>query len=275
MATKSLDYRIVDPFKAPARSVGNLDAEIVANLLASAADVALVVSQDGIIQDVAFGTGQNSGFEFPSWLGVRWVDTVMPDSKHKVEELLSGACSKSPTRWREINHITLSGEQVPVRYSALQARDDGSVIALGHNLRSAAALQARLVDAQMSIEAEYARLRRTELRYRLLFQTASEATLIVDAITGMVVEANPAAWGILGESSEVPVLHRVHDLFFKKDACVIDDLLSAAPPAKAASSIKCRVARTGTEVLISRASFRQGSDAYTVLRLVPLSDSNE
>jgi sulfur transfer protein SufE len=44
-------------------------------------------------------------------------------------------------------------------------------------------LQQRHVEAQQSMEREYSRLRHAETRYRLLFQLASEAVVIVDAAT--------------------------------------------------------------------------------------------
>lgn len=41
-------------FKAPRESLGELDAEVVATLVATAADVTLVLDGDGIILDLAF-----------------------------------------------------------------------------------------------------------------------------------------------------------------------------------------------------------------------------
>ena len=79
---------------------------------------------------------------------------------------------------------------------------DGRVVAVGRDLRATAALQQRLVDAQQSMERDYARLRHVETRYRLLFQMTSEAVLIVDAASHKVVEANPAAAQLLGDAAK-------------------------------------------------------------------------
>ena len=62
------------------------------------------------------------------------------------------------------------GPDLPVLYSAMQVGRDGRVVAVGRDLRAMAALQQRLVDAQQSMERDYARLRHVETRYRLLFQ---------------------------------------------------------------------------------------------------------
>ena len=53
------------------------------------------------------------------------------------------------------------------------------------------ALQQR--NAQQTMEREYERIRSAEMRYRLLFQLASEPVLIVDVAAEKLSEANPAA----------------------------------------------------------------------------------
>ena len=47
------------------------------------------------------------------------------------------------------------------------------------------------------MEQEYARLRHTETRYRLLFQMSSEPVMIVNAANSRVDEANPASARLL------------------------------------------------------------------------------
>lgn len=61
-------------------------------------------------------------------------------------------------------------------------------------------MQQRLVDAQQAIERDYTRLRQLETRYRVLFEMASEAVIVLDANTFKVIEANPRAADLLGDS---------------------------------------------------------------------------
>jgi transcriptional regulator PpsR len=270
-------YRHVRPFTTPAQSVGNLDAEAVANLIASAADVALLMDTQGVIKDVSCGTEYFAGLCAGSWLDRPWVETVMPDSRHKVLELLGAAASGSPgspTRWREINHEAPSGGQLPFRYSALRTKNHGNVIALGQSLKSVAELEARLVDALHSNEADYARIRRTELRYRLMFQIASEATLIVEATSGRVVEANGAAWAILG--SEVEKKDRAaHDFFSSEDTALIGKILSSVAAGEGPRVARAHLTETGIEVFVSASSFLQNATAYVLLRLLRVDDGRE
>ncbi|MGD8354936.1 MAG: transcriptional regulator PpsR, partial [Methyloceanibacter sp.] len=137
-------------FRAPKRTLGDLDATSAAELIAAAADIALIIDAKGVIRDVSLGDEdlQNEGFE--SWLGTRWVDTVTVESRPKVEELLQDIKDNVPTRWRQVNHPSKNGSDIPMRYAALRVSDSGRIIAVGRDLRPMAALQQRLVDAQQS-----------------------------------------------------------------------------------------------------------------------------
>jgi transcriptional regulator PpsR len=60
-------------------------------------------------------------------------------------------------------------------------------------LDPAADAQRRLLDAQASIDRDYARLRELETRYRYLLHSSSDAILLFDASNRRIFEANPAA----------------------------------------------------------------------------------
>ena len=87
------------------------------------------------------------------------------------------------------------------------------MVAVGRDLRAMAALQQRLIEAQQAMEREYARIRDAEKRYRLLFQLAAEAVLIVDAGNQRVVEANPAAAALIGKEAKRLIGHAFGELF--------------------------------------------------------------
>ena len=234
------------------------------------ADVALVVDKSGVIRDVAIGSEDLSKAGLGGWVGVAWTDTVTSDSRHKVEELMREAALKLPTRWREVNHIAPGGGHVPMRYSALQVRDDGRVVAFGRDLRPLANLQQQFVDAQMSIERDYARLRQTEFRYRLLFQIASEAIIIADATTSCITEVNPAALALIGEPSKKIAAQTLIELIDAADAPALQDLLATVRSTGAGESIPVRLAGLDRKVIFSASFFRQGSCALILARLSPV-----
>jgi len=178
--------------------LGSLDSKIASNVIAAGGDVAMIIDRGGFIRDIAVNSRDmvNDGFE--GWLDRRWADTVTSDSRQKIEEMLRDAANDVGPRWREINHTMAQGDSVAVRYIAVNAGEDGRVIAIGRDHRATAELQQRLIQAQQTMERDYTRLREAESRYRLLFQLASEAVIVIDAVTRRIIEANPAAEKLIG-----------------------------------------------------------------------------
>ena len=158
---------------------------------------------------------------------------------------------------------------MPVRYSALQVRDDGRAVAFGRDLRALASLQQQLVDAQMSIERDYARLRQTELRYRLLFQIASEPIIIADAATARITEVNPAALALIGEPSKKIAAQTLFELIDPADAPALQDLLGMIRSTGAGECLSVRLAGMNRKFVFSASFFRQGSSAFFLARLTP------
>lgn len=181
--------------------LGALDGKVAAKVVAAGGDVAMIIDRGGFIRDLAVNNRDmvNDGFE--GWLDRRWADTVTTDSRQKIEDMLRDAANGSGARWREINHPTAGGASIAVRYIAVDAGEDGRVIAIGRDHRATAELQQRLIQAQQTMERDYTRLREAESRYRLLFQLASEAVIVIDAATRKIIEANPAAERLIGGPS--------------------------------------------------------------------------
>ncbi|MBY0568758.1 MAG: transcriptional regulator PpsR [Hyphomonadaceae bacterium] len=167
-------------------------------MIAAGGDVAMIIDRGGFIRDIAVNSRDmvNDGFE--GWLDRRWADTAANDSRQKIEEMLRDAANDVGPRWREVNHTMAQGDSVAVRYIAVNAGEDGRVIAIGRDHRATAELQQRLIQAQQTMERDYTRLREAESRYRLLFQLASEAVIVIDAVTRRIIEANPAAEKLIG-----------------------------------------------------------------------------
>ena len=192
-------------FQQAAASLGSLDAAALGGLLASAADLTLVLDAQGVIQDLAFGNDALAAEVGDGWLGRAWTDTVGEDSHAKIAALLS-APLPGAQRWRQVNHPLPDGSALAMSYATQPLPAKGRAaprwIAFGRDQRLTAALQQRLVEAQLSVERDYARFRQAELRYRQLFQLAGEAVLVVDAASGRVLEANPAAGTLLGQPPE-------------------------------------------------------------------------
>jgi transcriptional regulator PpsR len=256
-------------FEAPLKTLGGLDAEAAGALIAAAADIALIIDREGVIQDTAFGGEDMTLDDHAAWVGKSWADTVSADSRSKVEALLRDASAKGQPKSRHVNYPSSRGADVPILYSAIQIGREGKIVAVGRDLRSVAALQQRLVDAQQSMERDYWRFRQVETRYRLLFQRASEAVVIVDSSSLKVLEANPAAGQLLGETARTVVGRAFLDSFDAESAQVVSSLLAGVMAASRADDIKVHLAGNNRELLVSASLFRQDNTSLFLVRLSP------
>lgn len=255
-------------FKAPRDSLGDLDVEAAATLVAAAADVALVVTGNGIIRDMAcqseelLATLEGQG----PWLGQSFVDTVTTESRAKVEALLREASDLATPR-RQVNHPSVRGADVPILYSAVRIGSLGPLVAVGRDLRPVAELQQRLVEAQQSMERDYTRLRHAETRYRLLFQMSPEPVLIVDAASQRVIEANPAATQMFGDVGRRVVGRPLLEAFEPDTVPAVQALLAGVRSAGRADSTRARLADSARAAFVSASLFRQENASLFLVRL--------
>lgn len=257
------------PFKSPDQSLGTLNTDAVARLLATAADVALIVDRNGVVVDVAFHQ-EDLGMELAGssdWIGRPWAETVAPDSRAKVTALLQEAAANADPRWRHINQASPGGP-VPILYTAVQV-GDGRVVAFGRDLKALASLQQRLIEAQQSMERDYSRLRHVEMRYRLLFQMSLEPFLIVDASTLRVIELNPAAVRLFGPAAERLSGRAVFDAFAADSVQPVQALLSIVRAAGRADDVRARISGAEQEFDVSASLFRQDNAQFFLVRLTP------
>lgn len=253
-------------FRTPTHSLGEIDADVVGKLIAAATDIAIIIDADGIVQDVASHNDELAHVARLSWLGRRWVDTVTVESRAKVEAMLTGAGGET-ARARQVNHPVDGGADIPVLYSAVPVGEGGRIVAVGRDLRPVALLQQRLVEAQQSMEREYSRLRHAETRYRLLFQLASEAVIIVDASSSRVIDANPATADLIGSDIQRLVGKPLTELFEVDSQDEVRSLLAAVRAAGRGQDVQARLAGTERELRVTASLFRQDKSSHFLVRL--------
>lgn len=258
------------PFKLPKKFLGDLDAEVAAKLVVASADVALIVDGKGVIRDLALDSRDLVQDGFESWIGRPWIDTVTVESRAKIEEMIAEASAKHAPRWRQVNHPTQRGRDVPVRYIAIDlGRSDGRLIAVGRDLRAMSALQQQLLTAQQQMEREYARLRQVEMRFRALFQMTTEPVLVLDASTYKVIEANPAATRVILNGGRKLVGRNLYDLFEPGSNDDLQSLMAQIRTSPRADDITVRIGANATPYGLSASMFRQDAVSYVLIRLTP------
>ncbi|WP_448585244.1 transcriptional regulator PpsR [Thermaurantiacus sp.] len=254
------------PFRSPTQSLGGLSLDLAARLIAVASDVALVLDRNGTIRDMAVGHAELAEDGAEAWRGRTWAETVRPDSRSKVEEMLRPQ-SAEPPRWREVNQVTERGDRA-VRYLALEAGE--GVIAVGRDLREALLHQQRLIGMQQAVERDRLRARAAEQRYRLLFSESREALLVIEAQSRTILEANPAAEELVGEKRLDG--RALTGLFRADERDRVIGFLGAVAVSDEAGPITLHLAGESAPVLVSGAPFREARAAFFLLRLTPASN---
>jgi PAS domain S-box-containing protein len=250
-------------------SVGGLSAlgpELAETLVAVASDIALVVDLDGTLRCVAIGADSpvpTAG----AWVGRRWVDTVTPPTRHKIERLLREVALGAVSRRCEVEHPLPSGAGVPVAYVAVRLGRSGPVLAAGRELKSVAAMQQRFVQAQQQMERDGWRRREAESRYRRLFHGATDAMLVVDGVTHRIVEGNSAAAERLGVRPDALAGRDALAGFDAASRPTVAALCARARDGGRPAEVRARLTGPGGAVDVAATPLRGGEADLMLLRL--------
>jgi transcriptional regulator PpsR len=176
-----------------------LAPDILTQVVASAADVALLVSPQLIIDSVIVNPQHRHFGQLAEWEGAPLAKTLAPESIPKFEARLADSKSKGqPILGIELNHADQSLWAHPVRYSVHQISPDGALLMLGRDLRLIAEVQQQLVTAQLALERDYESQRESDTRYRVLIEVSRDPVVLVSVSTGRIMDLSPSAASLLG-----------------------------------------------------------------------------
>jgi len=252
------------PIPADFDALSPVAHEVAAAIARVASDIALVIDGDGVIRSVAEGTAALPA-ECGAWVGRRWVDTVSPDTRRKIELLLDEIGSSGVSQRSEVNHPTPDGDAVPMAWTAIRLGEQGLVVAVGRDLRAVAAIQRRFLDAQHEMELDYWQRRHADNRYRTLFQVARDAVLVVDAGSFEVVEANAAAQ-VMFERAPGSAARSLVERLPPSARAPLAELLAAARSSGRAGEIRLRLAAQGPTWDVSATPFSVGERQQLLVR---------
>lgn len=254
-------------FHAPAENLGTINGQVAASLLGAAADIALVIDNEGVIRDLSISSEDLATKNTTNWTGRNWVDTVSVDSREKIRELLKEGDTGKSSPQRQINHRTEDGENLLVLYSVVALNDKGDKVAIGKDLSSLTRMQQRLVNVQQSMERDYSQLRQFETRYRLLFRTAGDAIIITEADSFRVVEANPAACTLLSSQERKLVGSNLLRWFDKKAKVHVEDALASVRMNGRNVSISLDLEDMDDSLLVNLSLFKTSNQTHVLVRL--------
>ena len=270
MTLRSVSSHPRDSEATLANLLAGFDATNAALMLSTVADITLVLNADGVISERVLTGAELQADLFIGWPGKAWTEVSTVESRSKIEQMLQEAAMGFPPRWRQINHATPSGADIPIRYSVMKAGPNGHFVAVGRDMRGMAAMQQKLLAAEQSIEQEYARLRHAETRYRLLLQVASEAILVIDSRSGRVLEANAAAANLMNKPLKRLMGSTFESMFDGEDAERIQGMLMALRSTGRADEVSLTLDGRQKQAVLSATIFRQENATYYLMRLQPL-----
>ncbi|CAN5757777.1 transcriptional regulator PpsR [soil metagenome] len=241
--------------------------EIAQTFVSLSSDIALVLDDAGVIRSVAQGSAAPLTPTAHEWVGRSWADTVTGETRGKIELLLQEVTSTGLARRREINHPLDKGGNVAVAYTAIRLGENGPLLAVGRDLGAIVAIQQRFLDAQHEMERSYWRARQAEARYRLLFQVATDAVMVIDAQSLEILEANQAASRLFDLSPE-QVLGRPASFGFERHSRgAIDELLATARATGQPAEIRARLLGKITATSVAATPFRTEDSMRLLVRV--------
>ena len=246
--------------------VSSVEPSTAASLLSAAADISLVLDGEGRVVRARLSQPDSQLEQSQNWIGRMLSDVVSVECRDKVDALLEDALRGRPRKWRHLNHTDREGRVLPIQYSAIRL-SDGQILAFGRDLRSVTELQKRLVESHQAMERDYQRMRQMEARYRLLFETAPEPMLVVDASSRRILEANAAAERALGNQARKQAGRVLTECFDASERADLDALMTSVLSAGRGETARIRMAGTGSETAITMTLFRHDNQSLFLVRM--------
>ncbi|MGR3485403.1 MAG: transcriptional regulator PpsR [Paracoccaceae bacterium] len=173
---------------------------VLGDIIASLADVALVVDEAGTVLSVLPGPEDGDLRRIAGIEGRDLRDTLTPESVPKLDARLAEFLEAGEARPLEVNHA-IGGWGAPVRYALHSLGGAGAILMVGRDLRPVADMQQRLVDAQLALEADHEERREASVRHRVALEHAPEALIFVALSDGRILDANARAAALAGRET--------------------------------------------------------------------------
>lgn len=240
--------------------------ELAQTFASLTSDIALVLDDNGVIRSVAQGGSTSTAPAAQDWVGRAWADTATGETRSKIEQMLKEVTSTGLARRREINHPSERGD-IAMAYTAMRLGPNGPLLAVGRDLSAVAAIQKRFLTTQQEMERSYWRLRQDEARYRLLFQVATDAVMVVDSVSLEILEANQAAAQLL-DMDVTRLVGRPASFGFERHSRVaVDALLTATRSSGQPSEIRARLLGRVSATSVAATPFRADDGMRLIVRL--------
>ena len=251
-------------------SIPLIAPDLLGGIIASAADLALVVSPEGRVLSV-MQEGPSPRFPMAQdWIGEDLRDRLAPDSIGKLDDRLRQLSEdEAPEAGVELNHSDPGGASFPIRYAFHRIGPDGTVLMLGRDLRPIAEMQEQLLQAQLPLEQDYDTQRDYDTRYRVLMDSTRDALVFVSLGSGRITDANAAAAALLETGRESLTGAVLAQEFEGRRRGELMEALANAAMAEGAGPLEMQARRTGQTLRLTARAFRAAGERLLLVRLDP------
>ena len=249
-------------------SIPMIEPEFLGNILATSSDIAVMIDLKGSIKSVLVNQSEQYYGDLSHWEGKNITKFLTMDSIPKLERALDKLNSgQTILHSIELNHQDNAKWQFPVRYNAHLVGQNDNILLLGRDLRSISETQQQLVKAQIAVEQSHEERKEYDAHYRSIFSTANEPIFVLDAKTGKIRQANPAACTLLGEDIDRLLTEPFGKFVGFKDKKDLADRMAMAAMSK--TTLKVVISHNGqdTEAILYTVIYRASGQQVLLVRL--------
>ncbi len=236
-------------------------------IIATASDIALIVSGEGVIGTVLVNAHHRSFGPLTHWEGRPLRSVLTRESIAKFDARERELVELGGTRAVELNHADDHVMEFPVRYAMHRMEGDGSILMLGRDLRPIAEMQQQLVKAQLALERDYEAQREIDTRYRVLMETTRDAVIVVSMTTGRIVDLNLAAAVLFGGSRQDLIGAAIAQEFEGRRRGEFLDQMAALAVADSAAPLEVQARRSHKRLMVVPTVFRAAGERLLMCRI--------
>lgn len=245
----------------------------IESLLAGLADLQFTLNDSHRVAAIASESALMREVSRDTLIGRPWLELVNESDKALAEGCLEAAAAHPGVSHKIDVRLNIVSNQEPVPLSCWVCGDsDDKTLRLAClDLRSESNLRQQLVNAQRTLEQDYWSNRRLEARYRRMLEMVAEGFVVVDDLSGRVLEANGAANTLL-ELEEGALVGRIFPVGLDTEGA--RTLAELQREARSTTGVVQGRVTTGNGAALDAGvtCLRQGNETRLLLRLAAASE---
>ena len=245
-------------------------------LLAGIADLQVTLNDSQRVASINSDSALMRELSRDTLIGRPWLELVVESDRALAAGCLEAAVAQPDAVHRIDVRLDIVSNQEPVPVSCWLCGNSAekSIQIACLDLRSESNLRQQLVNAQRTLEQDYWSNRRLEARYRRMLEMVAEGFIVVDDLSGRVLEANGVATTLL-ELEEGALVGRIFPVGLDSEGARA--LVELQREARSTTGVvQGRVTTGSGEALDAGITcLRQGNETRLLLRLAATSDKTQ